>query len=116
MRELGWADLNVELTGQVEHREQIGVEEVVMADDLVARRSRSPGSPRARSRPRRQACTSRTPRSRSPCRATRRDPLHPRPSPTNHRPISTGPRNQKSYGGIDMTASSRRSDTSDVMS
>ena len=34
--EVGGADLTVELTGQVEHREQIGVEEVVMADDLVA--------------------------------------------------------------------------------
>jgi hypothetical protein len=47
---------------------------------------------------------------------TNREPRQPAPAPSNHFRSSPAPCNQSSYGGIDIVASSRSSDTNDSMS
>ena len=48
--------------------------------------------------------------------ASRREPWHPMPWPSNQRLTSSGPRSHRRYGGMENVASSRSSETSASMS
>ena len=72
-------------------------------------RAPPPGAPTARSRRRRPACTGRTPASRWPRRpGSPSSPCSRCPGQNHHVKMSSRPRSQRSYGGIDCCASSCR--------